>query len=386
MSTKLPDGWRRARLGDICREDRTPASPAESLPYLGMDQVESETGAIHWNGTEPHHRTGFRFDGRHVLYGKLRPYLNKVAAPDRGGHCSTELVPLLPLSGVDRQFLAYLLRRPETVIAAMSERTGSQMPRANMRHVLSLEIPLPPLVEQRRIAAILAERLDAAEHAKSAVQAQIEAARALPAAYLREAFESAEARAWLRVRLGEVLSRRSEVIHPGNGAGEALFVGLEHIESGTGRRIGALPTDLGTLTGRKPAFHAGDLVYGYLRPYLNKVWIAEFDGVCSVDQYVYQVNEKRVHSEFAAWFMRSPSFLTSAPINKSPGQLPRIRLQEIAAVLIPLPPFEKQAVVASQIAEGLDGAAKISGAASTTFAEIDRFRTATLRAAFEGHL
>ena len=34
------------------------------------------------------------------------------------------------------------------------------------------------------------------------------------------------------------------------------------------------------LTGRKPKFYKGDIVYGYLRPYLNKVWIAEFDGLC----------------------------------------------------------------------------------------------------------
>src|SRR2546426_3651019 len=42
------------------------------------------------------------------------------------------------------------------------------------------------------------------------------------------------------------------------------------LESGSGRRTGSLEIDLASLTGRKPRFYTGDIVYGYLRPYLNK--------------------------------------------------------------------------------------------------------------------
>ncbi len=68
----------------------------------------------------------------------------------------------------------------------------------------ALSIPLPPLAEQRRIAAILAERLAAVERARAAAQAQLAAAQALPAAELRAVFESAQAQAWPRARLGDV--------------------------------------------------------------------------------------------------------------------------------------------------------------------------------------
>jgi type I restriction enzyme S subunit len=91
-------------------------------------------------------------------------------------------------------------------------------------------------------------------------------------------------------QLGDLLDFRNEIVHPKDQPeGPSIFVGLEHIERDTGIRIGAEHIDLSELTGRRARFYAGDIVYGYLRPYLNKVWIAEFDGICSVDQYVFMV-------------------------------------------------------------------------------------------------
>lgn len=147
----------------------------------------------------------------------------------------------------------------------------------------------------------------------------------------------------MTVRLGDVLRLRKEVVHPRDKpTGRATFVGLEHLEVGTGRRTGSLQLDLSHLTGRKPRFHKGDIVYGYLRPYLNKVWVAEFDGLCSVDQYVYQVDRSVAEPDFVAWFMRSPTYLTRAPVGAGPGQLPRIRLEEVAAVEMELPDLDQQ--------------------------------------------
>ncbi|MDE0679305.1 MAG: hypothetical protein OXI11_03680, partial [Gammaproteobacteria bacterium] len=98
--------------------------------------------------------TAFLFDERHVLYGKLRPYLNKVATPDFVGKCSTELVPLLPRNGVNRVFLAELLRQEETVAYVMKSVTGSRMPRTDMNSLLSMPVPVPPLAHQLQFAEI----------------------------------------------------------------------------------------------------------------------------------------------------------------------------------------------------------------------------------------
>lgn len=153
--------------------------------------------------------------------------------------------------------------------------------------------------------------------------------------------------------LRNVLVPRNEIVHPRDKpAGEAIFVGLEHIEPGTGRRVGSLPMRLEELTGRKARFHLGDIVYGYLRPYLNKVWFADFDGYCSVDQYVFEVT-KGAAAEYVAAFMRSPMFLTSAPISETPGQLPRIRLNEILDVPVVLPTIDDQRRIATELSDQL---------------------------------
>jgi type I restriction enzyme S subunit len=99
--------------------------------------------------------TTFAFDQRHVLYGKLRPYLNKVALPRFEGRSSTEFIPLLPHPGISREFLALLLRRPETVRAVMAANTGSRMPRTDMKVLLNLKISLPGAAERERIVDIL---------------------------------------------------------------------------------------------------------------------------------------------------------------------------------------------------------------------------------------
>ena len=149
-------------LGELCVMDRQGLHSddpiASGLPFVGVEHVESESGAFNFsNGSRigSQKSTTFRFDERHVLYAKLRPYLNKVATPEFAGRCSTELIPLLARDGVDREFIAYLLRRKETVDYVMSSVTGARMPRTDMKALMSLRVPLPPLDEQRRIVGIL---------------------------------------------------------------------------------------------------------------------------------------------------------------------------------------------------------------------------------------
>ena len=154
--------YRLVPLGAACTMDRRTLSgsekDAEALPYLGVEHVEGGSGRINFESQSrvgDGRSTTFRFDERHVLYAKLRPYLNKVAAPDFSGRCSTELIPLLPAEGVEREYLAFLLRRRATVDFVMASVTGARMPRTDMKVLMKMPVPLPPLAEQRRIVDIL---------------------------------------------------------------------------------------------------------------------------------------------------------------------------------------------------------------------------------------
>ena len=157
-----PMGWETKTLGDLCDMDRRGIKPndpnASQFHFVGVENIDSGIGTFNFNSDShigAQKSAAFLFDDRHILYGKLRPYLNKVATPDFSGKCSTELIPLLPRDGTNREFLAGLLRREETVDYVMDSVTGSRMPRANMKVLLSMQVPVPPFDIQNQFAKLI---------------------------------------------------------------------------------------------------------------------------------------------------------------------------------------------------------------------------------------
>ena len=148
-------------LRDVCRQDRISVKTGErhDLKFIGLESIASNTGefvdGVLSKTPESPLANSFRFGPQHVLYGKLRPYLNKVALPDFEGKCSTEIIPLLPTAALDRSYLSFFLRTPRIVAEISGKTAGSRMPRADLDHILGLQVTLPPLPEQRRIVDIL---------------------------------------------------------------------------------------------------------------------------------------------------------------------------------------------------------------------------------------
>jgi len=172
---KLPYGWEWKKLNDICIADKVIIDGKDSsLPFVGLEMIKSGTGEIDFElQTMDGISKCYYFDNRHILYGKLRPYLNKVAIPNFKGRCSTELVPLFPKEETYREFLALILKRKETIEYAMKEKTGSRMPRANMKYLLSMEVPVPPIQEQKRIVKMLLVKSDKIQRIRKLLDEQL---------------------------------------------------------------------------------------------------------------------------------------------------------------------------------------------------------------------
>lgn len=137
-----------------CRPARSPNEQSGEAPFVGLANISKGTGLLDMSEkarSGGSHSQGYTFDKGHVLYGKLRPYLNKVAVPEFVGRCSTQIVPLKVKSLVQREYLAYALRRPEAVRFAMSCVVGSTRPVVDMAKFLSLQIYVPPLKRQKWI-------------------------------------------------------------------------------------------------------------------------------------------------------------------------------------------------------------------------------------------
>lgn len=152
--------WPTKPLGTVAKIERNSVAPEDirsgSL-YVGLENI---TGSGGFDGVREVANgelasNKFVFTSDHVLYGKLRPYLSKIARPHFSGVCSTDILPLLPGKDVDRDYLFHFLRQPEMVQHATTRSTGANLPRLSPSELAQFEIPLPKLEEQKRIAAIL---------------------------------------------------------------------------------------------------------------------------------------------------------------------------------------------------------------------------------------
>lgn len=373
----LPKGWKWVKLGDVCYEDKNIVDPeseeAKVLPYLSLEHVESETGKILKNGEcieNEGQSTTFLFNNNHVLYGKLRPYLNKVALPGYEGRCTTELIPFLPDNSlISREFLALVLRRKETVEVSMRGVTGSRMPRANMKELLQMQIPLPPLLEQKRIAKILNDCLAAVEKARQAGQAQLEAAQSLPAAYLREVFESEQAKKWERVKLKNVFKLKSGEFLPASSMAES----------------GTYPV------------YGGNGIAGWHTSYMfeeSKIIIGRVGALCGcvhatkpqswvTDNALY-ISDK--YAPFDDYFMMN--YLTFLNLNQLANQMgqPVIASSKIYDQIIGLPSITEQQRIAKFLDPKLKSTEQLRRSLEDQLKEINAIPASLLRKAFQGEL
>ena len=398
----LPRGWKWATLSEIAlinppKRRNIPHNPDTRVTFVPMPSVCEDTGTITWPENRPLAEVsrGYTyFEEGDVLFAKITPCMqNGKHAIARGlangfGFGTTEFHVIRPGDTVTADWIHRFLRQPwllEEATRYFRGAVGQQ--RVPKEFLIDLRIPIPPLAEQKRIVAVLNEQMAAVECAKKAAEERLDAAQALREALLHSWFAAPTSQNWPLVTLGNLVQLRNEIVHPrDNPTGAATFVGLEHIASGTGKRLGHEYIEKSELTGRKPVFLKGDIVYGYLRPYLNKVWVGEFDGLCSVDQYVYKVDTNRVRPCFLASFMRSGIFLQRAPISESPGQLPRIRTQEVASVLINLPPLSVQKAIESSMLEQEEFVEALLNSLSVEKDSLDNITSALLRRAFSGEI
>ena len=155
---EVPEHWGIARLKAHAANivDLTRELGRDDI-YLALEHVESWTGRYSVAGAEVDFESQVKqFRAGDVLFGKLRPYLAKVASPDRSGVCVGEFLVLRP-SGADLspKYLEQLLRSHPVVDAIDASTFGAKMPRADWHFIGGMRIPLPPLPEQRAIVRYL---------------------------------------------------------------------------------------------------------------------------------------------------------------------------------------------------------------------------------------
>lgn len=171
-------GWESVPLAEVARIERRVVEPGDIDPesiYVGLEHIRSDGSFLGPSrvGIQRIESAKFVFSRRHLLYGKLRPYLAKIACPEFDGICSTDILPVLPGPRINRRFLHHFLRLPHVVERATTLSAGANLPRLSPSVLETFEIPLPSQWEQDHIAKVL-DSADALRTKRRAAFAQID--------------------------------------------------------------------------------------------------------------------------------------------------------------------------------------------------------------------
>lgn len=184
---------------------------------------------------------------------------------------------------------------------------------------------------------------------------------------------------WEATTLGDVTYQRGEKINPQDQP-ELPFIGMDDVEGHTGRLLGQQRT--GDFKSSVAHFQVGDILYGRLRPYLNKVWEAEFEGTASAE-FIVMPRAAAIMQAYLQKMLMGPDFLDFTGF-VSTGDRPRVSFQSMAGFEFPLPPLAEQ----KRIVARLDRLSARSGKAKEHLAAVQtlatRAKQATLAAAFRG--
>lgn len=154
---------------------------------------------------------------------------------------------------------------------------------------------------------------------------------------------------WPSVKLGDLFEVVTDLIDPQLHDGIVNYIGLENIESNTGKVIGQIKCSYQNIKSAKRKFSAGDVLYGKLRPALNKVAYANIDGICSTDIIVLRPKKEGVISEFYSVLLRNSDFNTMVLNGCSGGQLPRVDIEYMMDLPIQQVSTDEQYALLSQI-------------------------------------
>ena len=366
----LPEEWRVAKLGEVLEEVDERVSDcddpmAKNLPVLSLTKNEGlilQTNRFNKRiATEDVSNYKIVRQG-HIVYNPyviwegaihiLRKYKAGLVSP---------VYPVLKAKEkiADPCYLDAWLRTPSAIAAYNRFAAGAVNRRRAIRKrdFWQIQLPLPPLPEQRAIAHVLRT----VQRAKEATERVIAALKELKKSLMKHLFTYGPVPLnqadqvplketkigpvpdhWKVVQLGEVLKLRKGTIHPDE-VPNARYVGLEHLDSGKIwiRRFGKASDTKSA----KTVFKTGDILYGKLRPYLDKAALAEWDGVCSTDILVLTPQDD-FDAVFTAYLIHSSFVLAHAVATTTGVNHPRTSWRALKQAAIPLPPLDEQHEIA----------------------------------------
>lgn len=154
------------------------------------------------------------------------------------------------------------------------------------------------------------------------------------------------------IKLGEVVINVKDVADPTKQKGDVEYIGLENIVSNEGRITGDTKSNYSKIKSLKNHFKKDDILYGKLRPNLNKVWLADRDGIASTDILILRVSPN-CSPIYYANYMLGEDFNKEVLRGIKGAQLPRVSFDYMSSIMVPKPNIDEQKNVAKELEKEL---------------------------------
>lgn len=387
---ELPPGWRWVQLDEICNIIAGQSPPGETyrktpegLPFF---QGKADFGLRH-----PVARTWCAAPTKVALPGDILISVRAAVGPTNVADVECcigrGLAAIRPGDHADRDFILAALKFFEGKLAELG--SGSTFEAVKIDDLESLEIPLPPLSEQKRIAAILNEQMAAVERARAATEAQLEAAKALPAAHLRAVFTSPEAQHWPVKRVSELCSGIDYgfTASADFGVAEPRFLRITDIQDGhvdwhkvPGCQISAEEELAKTLA-------EGDIVFARTGATTGKSFLVKQPPRAVFASYLIRLRpSSQVTADYMYAFFQSDGYWEQIRARARGGAQPNVNATLLGALTLPVPPLVEQQRIVAQVNEQMAQAEKVRRELDDQLTAINALPAALLRRAFSGEL
>lgn len=438
---ELPEGWEWVRISEI-GHDWGQKTPDKDFTYIDVGSINKEYGIIEepsiLSAKDAPSRARKIVQQGTIIYSTVRPYLLNIAIIENEilpePIASTAFAIIHPYTAMDANFIYYYLRSPVFVCYVENCQTGVAYPAINDKQFFSGITPVPPSLEQVRIANKIKELMSLCDQLEQQSLTSLDAHQQLVETLLGTLTDSQNAEElaenWTRIsehfdtlftteasvdalkqtilqlavmgklvpqdpndepasellkriaqekaqlvkdgkikkqkplppisdeekpfelpegwewcRIGNIVNIKSELVSPKDYL-NLYQVAPDIIEKGTGRVISKRTVKESGVKGPNSRFYKGQIVYSKIRPSLSKVFLAEYNGLCSADMYPLDCY---INPNYLLKYILSIPFLMQVKKAENRIKMPKLNSDSFYNIIVAIPPYNEQQAIFDKI-------------------------------------
>ncbi|WP_020620588.1 restriction endonuclease subunit S [Paenibacillus daejeonensis] len=360
---EVPGNWVWTRLGKLGRVKGGKRLPpghvlqeeVTSRPYIRVTDIEHNSvnyEKVKYVSEDTFNKIRNYTISKNDLFISIAGTIGRVGMiPEslNGANLTENAAKITEFNSLEQKYLMYLLLSNDLQNQIKQSTIATTQAKLALNRIENLVLPLPPIAEQQRIVDRIESLFAKLDQAKELAQNALDSFDTRKAAILHKAFTgelTAKWReehgvgmdSWVKKTFNQVADIKSNLVDPSSYM-DNPHIAPDNIERRTGRLLEYRTIREDGVTSGKHKFSKGQILYSKIRPYLSKVVLVDFNGLCSADMYPIEAKED---TKYLWYYMLSDEFLEQASSAGSRSVLPKINQKELSAVKVMIPSWNEQ--------------------------------------------